>query len=95
MIMNKEDLFRQFVGNKPEPQDDTVRLAQKQYERERLIMLFLTEVVMPEFTKLKVSLNQLHAQSLKTESLGMGDFESTAEEARLAEKHFFGDASGE
>lgn len=88
--MNKEDLFRQFAGNKPEPGDDAVRLAQKQFEREKVLMSLMTEVVLPKLSSLAAELGLVRSQLMEREDLTMGDFEATAEQAELAEKNFFG-----
>lgn len=88
--MNKEDLFRQFAGNKPEPGDDALRLAQKQFEREKVAMLLMTEVILPKLASLSAELGLVRAQLMEREDLTMGDFEATAAEAEAAERNFFG-----
>lgn len=93
--MNKEDMFRQFAGNKPEPGDDEHRLAQKQFEREKVLLTMLTEVVIPKIQSIQAEMGLVRAQLMERQELTMGDFEASEEEARLAEQAFLGKSSGD
>lgn len=88
--MNKEDIFRQFVGNRPEPGDDAVRLAQKQFEREKQLLMVMTEVVLPKLQSLAAEVGLVRSQLMEREELTMGDFEASEQEAEVATKAFLG-----